>query len=84
MVQGYRLDPDGRVADERFAVVYAPKRARDRVPEGNVQVVETEAMALATADAARKLYPARVIGPARSSEGVSVYYIVCWLDGGPG
>ena len=41
-------------------------------------------VALATADATRKLYPARVIGPARSSEGVSVYYIVCWLDGGPG
>ncbi len=65
---------------ERFAVVYAPKRARDRVPEGNVQVLETEAAALAAADPAKKLYPARVIGPARSSEGVSVYYIVCWLD----
>lgn len=80
MVQGYHLDPDGRVATERFAVVYAPKRARDRVPEGNVQVLETEAAALAAADTAKKLYPARVIGPARSSEGVSVYYIVCWLD----
>ncbi len=80
MVQGYRLDPDGRVADERFAVVYAPKRTRDRVPEGNVQVVESEAAALAIADPAKKLFPARVIGPARSSEGVSVYYVVRWLD----
>jgi hypothetical protein len=80
MVQGYHLDPDGRVADERFAIVYAPKRVRDRVPEGNVQVVETEAAALAAADPEKKLFPARVIGPARSSEGVSVYYIVCWLD----
>lgn len=80
MVRGYRLDPEGKVADECFAVVYAPKRTRDRVPEGNVQVVATEAAALAAADAARKLYPARVVGPARSSEGVSVYYIVCWLD----
>jgi hypothetical protein len=82
VVKGYHLDPDGQVADERFAVVYAPKRARDRVPEGNVQVCESEAAALAAADSARKLFPARVIGPARSSEGVSVYYIVCWLDGG--
>ena len=82
MVQGYHLDPAGGVADERFAVVYAPRRARDRVPEGNVQVVETQAAALAIADTAKKLYPARVIGPARSSEGVSVYYIVCWLDSG--
>jgi hypothetical protein len=80
MVQGYHLDPDGRVVDERFAIVYAPKRVRDRVPEGNVQVVETEAAALAAADPEKKLFPARVIGPARSSEGVSVYYIVCWLD----
>jgi hypothetical protein len=84
MVNGYQLDPAGGVADERFAVVYAPKRARDRVPEGNVQVVETEAAARASADPVKKLFPARVIGPARSSEGVSVYYIVCWLDGGPG
>jgi len=83
MVQGYHLDPDGNVADERYAVVYAPKRARDRVPEGNVQVVETEAAALAAADPVKKLFPARVIGPARSSEGVSVFYIVCWLDGAP-
>jgi hypothetical protein len=82
MVQGYHLDPDGRVADERFAIVYAPKRARDRVPEGSVQVVETEAAALAASDPVKKLFPARVIGPARSSEGVSVYYIVCWLDAG--
>jgi hypothetical protein len=81
MVQGYHLDPDGRVAEERFAVVYAPKRLRDRVPEGNVQVVETEAAARAAADPVKNLFPARVIGPARSSEGVSVYYIVCWLDG---
>ena len=80
MVQGYRLDPDGRVADERFAVVYAPKRVRDRVPEGNVRVVESEDAARAAADPAKKLFPAQVVGPARSSEGVSVYYIVCWLD----
>lgn len=83
MVQGYRLDPDGRVADERYAVVYAPKRVRDRVPEGSVQVVESEAAARAAADPAKKLFPARVIGPARSSEGVSVFYIVCWLDADP-
>jgi hypothetical protein len=97
MVQGYRLDPDGKVADERFAVVYVPsrlpasclpphshvpvrRRARDRVPEGSVQVLDSEAAARAAADPAKKLYPARVIGPARSSEGVCVYYIVRWLD----
>lgn len=84
MVQGYHLDPDGKVTGECYAVVYAPKRTRDRVPEGNVRVVETEAAARATADPAKKLFPACVIGPARSSEGVSVYYIVCWLDADAG
>jgi len=80
VVQGYRLDPDAKVADERFAVVYAPRRARDRVPEGIVTIVESEAAAHAAADPAKKLYPARVVGPARSSEGLRVYYIVRWLD----
>jgi hypothetical protein len=80
MVQGYRLDPDAKVADEHYAIVYAPKRVRDRVPEGSVRVVESEAAARAGADAAKKLYPARVVGPARSSEGLRLYYIVRWLD----
>ena len=80
MVQGYHLDPDGKVAEERFALVYAPRRVRDRVPAGSVQVVESEAAARAAADPAKKQFPACVIGPARSSEGVSVYYIVAWLD----
>jgi hypothetical protein len=47
-----------------------------------VQVFETEAAAQAASDPVKKLFPAQVIGPARSSEGVSVYYIVRWLDGG--
>ena len=80
-MQGYRLDPDAKVADEHFAVVYAPKRGRDRVPEGNVRLMESEAAARAAADPAKRLYPARVVGPARSSEGVRLFYIVCWLDG---
>jgi len=82
MVQGYSLDPDAnaKVADERYAVVYAPKRSRDRVPEGNVTVVESEQAALDRADPAKKLFPARVVGPARSSEGFRLYYIVRWLD----
>lgn len=82
MVQGYRLDPDAnaKVADEHFAIVYAPRRARDRVPEGNVTIVASEQAAHTGADPGKKLYPARVVGPARSSEGLRVFYIVCWLD----
>jgi len=80
MVQGYRLDPDAKVADECYAVVYSPRRARDRVPEGNVTVVDSEAAAQAGANPDKKLFPARVVGPARSSEGMRIYYIVRWLD----
>jgi len=82
MVQGYHLDPDAnaKVADEHYAIVYAPRRTRDRVPEGSVQLVDSEQAARDGADAARKLYPARVVGPARSSEGFRLFYIVRWLD----
>ena len=86
MVRGYHLDSDdnAKVADEHFAVVYAPKRYRDRVPEGSVTLVDSEAAALLAADASKKIFPARVVGPARSSEGMRVYYIVRWLDGEAG
>lgn len=80
MVQGYRLDPDSKVTTEQYAVVYAPRRTRDRVPEGSVQVVDSETAARAGADAAKNLYAARVVGPARSSEGLRLYYVVRWLD----
>lgn len=82
MVQGYRLDPDAnaKVADEHYAIVYAPRRARDRVPEGSVTLVASEQAARAGANPDKKLYPARVVGPARSSEGLRVFYIVRWLD----
>lgn len=82
MVQGYRLDPDSKVSTEQYAIVYAPRRTRDRVPEGSVQVMESETAALAGADASKNLYAARVVGPARSSEGLRLYYIVRWLDAG--
>lgn len=49
--------------------------------ENCVTVVDSEAAALSGADPAKKLYPARVIGPSRSSEGFRLYYLVCWLDG---
>jgi len=45
-----------------------------------VQVVDSEQAAREGSDPARHLFPARVIGPARSSEGMRLYYIVRWLD----
>ncbi len=74
------LDPESKVVNECFALIYAPRRARDRFSENCVKVVDSEAAALSGADPAKKLYPARVIGPSRSSEGFRLYYLVCWLD----
>lgn len=80
-VKGYHLDPDSELAAEHFAVVYAPRRNRDRFPEMSVRLVASESEARELADEAGKQYAARVIGPARSSEGVKVFYLVSWLPG---
>ncbi len=74
------LDNETDLVDEHFAVVYAPRRSRDRFPENCVEIVETQAAARAGADPRRSRVAARVLGPSRSSEGLRLYYLVCWLD----
>jgi hypothetical protein len=64
---------------ESYAVIFAPRRQRQRYPENTVQVVATEQEALAQADAKKNLYAARVCGPFRSSEGFKLFYLVRWL-----
>ncbi|MBI5612555.1 MAG: hypothetical protein HY942_05760 [Gammaproteobacteria bacterium] len=76
------LDPDGSIVNEHCALIYAPRRGRDRFPENCVRLMESEAAARAAADSGAHLYPARVLGPSRSSEGFRLYYLVCWLDAG--
>jgi hypothetical protein len=73
------LDPETKVVNEVFALIYAPGRTRDRFPENCVTVMDSEAAALEGADSEKNLYPARVIGPSRSSEGFRLYYLVGWL-----
>jgi len=80
-MRGISIDPDASIVEERYAIVYAPRRQRGRFPEECVQVVESEAAARARADASGQHYAAKVLGPARSSEGFRLYYLVCWLDG---
>jgi hypothetical protein len=80
MVKGYTLDGQTQLVSECFALVHAPRRSRDRLAENCVQVVESEQKAREGADPARHLHPALVVGPARSSEGIRVYYLVRWLD----
>ena len=79
MVNGYYTDPNTDIVKERFAVVYAPRRQRGRFPENCVEVMTSEEDACSSADLDAKRYPAVVLGPARSSEGCQLYYLVRWL-----
>ena len=74
------IDPDSDVVDEHFAIIYAPRRARDRFPENCVDIVESEQHAREAANPDKKRYAAKVVGPSRSSEGFRLYYLEQWLD----
>lgn len=72
-------DPETEVSTEQFAVVYVPKRSRNRFPSGCVEIMETEQDAIDEGDEASKRYPVKVIGSSKSSEGQIMYYLVQWL-----
>ena len=72
-------DPYTKVSEEQYAVVYVPKRSRNRFPKGCVEVVASKEDALALENQDKKLYAARVLGPSKSSEGQYIYYLVEWL-----
>jgi len=72
-------DPATNVSVECFAVVYVPRRSRKRFSIGCVEVMETEEAALNQADESKNRYPAKVLGPSKSSEGQYLYYLVNWL-----
>ncbi|OOG23723.1 hypothetical protein B1C78_10600 [Thioalkalivibrio denitrificans] len=73
-------DPETEVSTDRYAVVYMPGRARKRFPAGCVEVVASRDAALAGADPASRRFPARVLGPSKSSEGQYLYYLLEWLE----
>jgi len=74
------IDPDSDVVDEHFAIIYTPKRHRDRFPENCVNIVESEQLAREGANPDKKMFAARVVGPSRSSEGFRLYYLEQWLE----
>jgi len=80
MVQGYCRDAETGLVKEVFALVYTPRRKRDRFPETCVQVQQSEEDARINARPQESWYAAKLAGPARSSEGVRLYYLICWLD----
>jgi len=78
-MKGYYTDKDSTVVNEHFAVIYAPKRRRDRFPENCVEIYLSELEAISESDCDNNHFPATVLGPARSSEGLRLYYLVKWL-----
>ena len=73
-------DPYTNVSEEHYAVVYVPKRSRNRFPKGCVEVVESKELAIEQSNIEKKLFPALVLGPSKSSEGQYIYYLVEWLN----
>lgn len=73
-------DPYTKVSEEQFAVVYVPKRSRNRFPKGCVEIMTSKDEAIEKSNPDNKQYPARVLGPSKSSEGQYIYYLVEWLD----
>lgn len=72
-------DPETEVSAERYAVVYVPLKSRKRFPSGCVTVVNSAEEAIEQGDETNKLYPAKVVGPSKSSEGQYIYYLIEWL-----
>ena len=73
-------DPYTNVSEEHYAVVYVPKRSRNRFPKGCVEVVESKELAIEQSNSEKMLFPALVLGPSKSSEGQYIYYLVEWLN----
>lgn len=72
-------DTETSIVAEQFAIIYAPKKSRKRFPENCVTIVSSEQVAIQQSNVGKKYYPARVLGPSRSSEGLMLYYLVDWL-----
>ncbi len=77
-IRGLMLDRDG-VVQERFAVVYAPKKKK-RLSANCVDVMESEQAAVEASSPERHRYAAVVAGPSTSSESQQLYYLVRWLN----
>ncbi len=73
-------DPDSSASNIEFAVVYVPKRSRNRFAASCVDIKSCAADAMDEADAENKRFAARVSGPSKSSEGQFIYYLVEWLE----
>ena len=77
------LDPDTGVSERHWATVYVPRRSRNRFAASCVTLFDSESEALSSANPSQRQFAAQVIGPSKSSEGQSLYYLVRWLGQRP-
>jgi hypothetical protein len=77
------LDPDSHVSQEHWAVVYVPRRSRNRFAANCVHVFANQEEALKQSVPKERQFAAKVIGPSKSSEGQSIYYLIHWLNRSP-
>lgn len=81
MKGGVYLDAEApHLVQQQFALVQAVRGKRQRFPENVVEVVASAEEALRRQAPADNLHAAEVMGPARSSEGIRLYYLVRWLS----
>ncbi len=73
-------DPESLASNIEYAVVYIPKRSRNRFSANCVTIKSCAADALDNAAPENKYFAARVSGPSKSSEGQFIYYLVEWLE----
>ena len=80
-MRGYSLDPhpEANYAERHFAVVYSPRKKRDRFPATVVILYQSKEEAIQQQNPVKKLFAAEVVGPAKSSEGIHLFYLVEWL-----
>lgn len=81
------MDPQTRVSQAQYAVVYVPNRhkgrsknsrANKRFPASCVEIKASKEDAIQDA-CSEKYFAAIVIGPSKSSEGQYIYYLGEWL-----
>jgi hypothetical protein len=73
-------DTETSIVSESYAIVYAPRKNRKRFPQNCVSIVASLEAAVKGVDKEKNLFPAKVLGPSRSSEGLMLYYLVEWID----
>ena len=73
-------DPEGGVSKIQYAVVYVPKRNRNRFAANCVEIKTSAEEALVASDINNKQFAAKILGPSKSSEGQYLYYLIEWLE----